>query len=69
MLDISALAPPVVVNVAVLGFGAPYSVGFLNCFSLAILCDETVTTAFLTLLLSIKTEPKISPSVLVVHAG
>ena len=30
-------APPVAVNVALFGFGAPYSVGFLNCFSLLIL--------------------------------
>ena len=28
-------AAPVEVNVAVSGLGAPYSVGFLNCFSLA----------------------------------
>ena len=31
------LTPPVEVKVAVLGLGVPYSVGFLNCFSAAIL--------------------------------
>ena len=46
-------APPVAVKVAVLGFGAPYSVGFRNCFSLDKLCEEHAAIQFLIFPLSI----------------
>ena len=55
-------ALPVAVNVALFGLGAPYSVGFRNCFSAAMLCDETVTMALLTFCESINTLPKIMAS-------
>ena len=39
-------APPVVVKVVLLGLGPPYSTGYLNCFSAALLWEETDTIAF-----------------------
>ena len=60
---------PVVVNVAVFGFGVPYSVGFLNCFSLTMLWLEVDTSTLLQNFPSIKLLPMISPSLLVEHAS
>ena len=61
-------AAPVEVNVAVSGLGTPYSVGFLNCFSLAKLWEEVDTIHFMTFLPSIKLDAIISPSLLVAQA-
>lgn len=62
------LAPPVAVKVAVFGFGAPYSVGFLNCFSLDILCEEVAAMTFLTKPPSIRDDASNIPSTLVAQA-
>ena len=45
---------PVVVNVEVWGLGAPYSTGYLNCFSAVKLCELTTVITFLKPLQSTK---------------
>jgi hypothetical protein len=50
-LDNKTLPAPVQVNVEYLGLGAPYSVGFLNCFSAPVLCELTAHIQFLICLL------------------
>ena len=45
-------APPVDVNVFVLGLGAPYSTGFLNCLSDTRLFELVVHIMFFAFLLS-----------------
>ena len=67
-LDNKTLAHPVAVNVLVGGFGVPYSVGFLYCFSAALLFALTLhIQLFISLFWSME-DATIIPSTLVEHA-
>ena len=68
-LDNSADAAPVDVNVVVLGFGPPYSTGYLYCFSAALLWEDVNVITFLANLFSMKFAPNIRPNVLVEQAA
>ena len=65
----SADAAPVDVKVVVLGFGPPYSTGYLYCFSAALLWDDVNVITFLASLFSMKFAPNIRPKVLVEQAA